>query len=237
MYRPAGLLLVVGACTASAPSGPGPGPDAPPPTPALALSTDASIPATDLGVDAPFLATLTSTNGFAGEVTVSATAPTGWNVSFDETLIDVPANGTATAHGHLIVDGDADLAAQITISVDAGDTPVDPATIAATANPTLTVTWKLDAAMHAVYDPNHLQANPYKLKGGRTIKVVNGGDQPMTVHVDGITGFTTETTPTAPNDSYARIATTPGDSGQFYWDTLDASPTDESTHPHLTVTP
>jgi len=165
--------------------------------PHVTVSVDKSTITTDLNVESTVTVTATSQNGFSGNVTLTVAADaagvpiTDWTTTLDNPTLALSPGASATATLKISAMGEAAmLTGSVKVTATGADVPVD-ATVATTFNPILDVTFADDGAGLCVYDTNHLLNNPFQIKVGRTIHVINGSATlPFTVHVDsGITGF------------------------------------------------
>lgn len=180
-------------------------------TPHVSLSVDKPTVTTDLNVETDIIVTATSEMGFAGTVTLAVDAKdssnasiTDWTDTLDQTSLTLTAGGTATATLKLSALGDtAALAGNATITATGAQTP-GTATVAVTFNPVLSVTFNDDGAGNCVYPTTHHLNDPYAVKVGRMIKVIDGSTtKPFTVHVDpGFNGFPHESGTTAAGSAY-----------------------------------
>ena len=204
-------------------------------TPRVSLSVDLPTVTSNLNVDNMVTITATSMMGYAGTVTLTAAADsngtpiTDWGATFDNATLTLTAGGTATAKVDIKAMGDtAMLAGNMKITATGAPSPVD-VSVAATFNPTLTVKFG-DSAGTCVYDTDHFVANPFNLKAGRSIEVINGSATlPFTVHVGPtLSGFTHEGGKTAAGGSYMGTsnATDIGTTAQFYCHNDGANPVD-----------
>lgn len=190
----------------------------------IALTSDQSAQTTDLNGSPVYTITATSMDGFAGSVTLTAAADgADWTTAFDNATLTLTAGGTATAK--LTVNAMGDTAA-LTGNVKVSATYTGPAadvSVAQTWNPTLDVVWGDDGTGTPIYDTNHLLNNPFKLKAGRAIKVINGSaTATMRVHTNAVlSGF--------PHQSDTSAA------GGFYMGTTNATDIGQTevfyTHP------
>ena len=115
-----------------------------------------------------------------------------------------------------------------------------------TFNPILDVKFGDNGTGNAVYDTNHLLANPFKLKAGRKIKVINGSTaSAFRVHTNGvISGFQHQPDTSAAGGFYmgTTAAADIGATDDFYTHPQGPSPqflndtgATTNTRPHVTV--
>jgi hypothetical protein len=203
--------------------GAGPGADgAAQATPKVTVTVDKSTITTDLLVDNQVTVTVAGSGGFAGGVTLAAqvvdaggAAITDWTVSLPTTSLTLPANGMQTATLKVKVPGDAAGLAG-TVKITATTTlGAQTATTAVTANPQVTVTFT-NTGGTCNYDVWTLN-NPLKLKVGRALRVVDGGNLPMQIHFDGgITGIDHQGGTMAAGQAYAQTPQSANGQVQFY---------------------
>lgn len=207
---------------ADAGGGPTEFPDAPAAVPKIAVAVDKATVDTDLLVEQTVTVTVTGSGGFAGAVTLQATAedPAGaalsdWKAALSTSSLTLDADGTATATVKLSVPGDTAALAgklKITATSSAG---TETATSTVTATNVAVVTFT-DTNGKCVYD-RWRQNNPLKLKVGRKLKVVDGGTQPMQIHFDGgIAGVNHQGSPMAVGADYTQTVGSDGGDVTFY---------------------
>jgi cysteine-rich repeat protein len=198
-------------------------------TPRISITTDSASAKTDLNAPATITLTVTSEMGFTGTVTLAAAADgADWTAALDNSSLAITAGGTATAKLSVTAMGDT---AMLTGNVKVTATysgPQSDASVAMTFNPILDVKWGDNGAGLAVYDPNHLSAAPFKLKAGRSIKVINGSTvATFRVHTgNAIGGFQHQPDTSAPGGFYmgTTAAADIGKMDTFYTHMQGASP-------------
>jgi cysteine-rich repeat protein len=159
-------------------------------TPRVGVTVDQpTLPAMDLGTSASVVVTLTSIMGYAGDVTLSASAAdstsaaiTDWTATLDSTTATVAADGTATAHLTISAMGDAAMTAgTVKLTATFGAMTAD-ASVGVTFNPVYRVTYTNTGNVCAL-PTDGTMANPYKIKAGRKLAVFNGGTGlPFIIH-------------------------------------------------------
>lgn len=202
-------------------------------TPRVAIAVDKSSVTTDLLVNNEVNITLTSMDGFSGNVTLAATAMDaggaavmGWTTTLASATVNVPANGTATTKLTLRVAGDTPaLMGNVKITATSSAPAVDQ-TVAVTANPTAVVTYTT-TGNNCVYPAEFNLSTPIRLKVGRKLRVVNGSDpagtgcggQPcgMQIHVDGGSGIAHQGSPMAAGQSYEGTASVANATGVTFY--------------------
>lgn len=212
----------------------------------IALTADQSAQTTDLNGSPVYTITATSMDGFAGSVTLTA-APDGadWTTAFDNATLTLTAGGTATAKLTVNAMGDTPtLTGNVKISATYTG-PASDVSVAQTWNPILDVKWGDDGTGLAVYDTNHLVNNAFKIKAGRSIKVINGSPTAtFRVHTNAkFAGFPHQPDTSPPGGFYMGKTAT-ADIGQtevFYTHPQGASPAflnddgQNNDRPHITV--
>lgn len=198
-------------------------------TPRISLTTDSASTKTDLNAPATITVTATSEMGFTGTVTLAVVADgADWSAVLDNSSLSIAAGGTATAKLSIAAMGDtATLTGNVKVTATYSG-PQSDASVAMTFNPILDVKWGDDGTGLAVYDANHLNAAPFKLKAGRSIKVINGSTvATFRVHTGGvISGFQHQPDTSAPGGFYmgTTLAADIGKIDTFYTHPQGASP-------------
>ncbi len=191
-------------------------------SPRVQIAVDKSTMTTDLTVENTMVVTATSQNGFAGNVTLTATAVdasgaplVGWGATLGTATLSLAAGASGTANLKLKVLANAPtLTGSVKITATSAAGPVE-ASVAVTANPVVLVVFS-EVGGKCSY-PAYPVNNRLKVKAGRMIKVMNNTTQPMTIHVDaGIAGFSHEGGVIANGQTYNGMPTTAGDVGTFY---------------------
>jgi len=155
--------------------------------------------------------------GFQGDVDLVATGATGWTATLADAKLTLQADGTATTTVKLSALGDVDtLAGDLKITATSAAGTID-ATVGVTFNPVLAVTFQDNGAGKCLYPINRNINNPWLLKAGRTIKVINGSPNlPFRIHVDQIAGWNHQNGTSPAGGSYSGTLTAAGDVTQFY---------------------
>lgn len=199
-------------------------------TPRVSLATDTGSATTDLNSPATFTITATSEMGFTGTVTLAAVADgADWTSALGTTSLTITSGGTATAKMTVSAMGDtAALTGNVKVTATYSG-PASDASVAMTFNPILDVKFGDDGTGKALYDTNHLMANPFKLKAGRGIKVINGSTtSAFRVHTNGaISGFIHQPDTSAAGGFYMGTTNTTTDVGkatEFYTHPQGPSP-------------
>lgn len=198
-------------------------------TPRVTLTTDSASATTDLNAPATITVTATSEMGFTGTVTLAAVADgADWSAALDASSLTITAGGTATAKLAISAMGDtAALTGNVKVTATYSGPAAD-ATVAMTFNPILDVKWGDDGTGKAVYDTNHLVNAPFKLKAGRSIKVINGSTvAAFRVHTGAvISGFKHQPDTSAAGGFYmgTTVAADIGKTDNFYTHPQGASP-------------
>jgi len=159
--------------------------------PRLDVTVDKATLTTELASTNMLTVTLTGSDGFAGPVTLAAsvldptnTPLTAWTVALDNTTVDVPENGTATAVATLTIPSE-NLGLMGTVKIDATSTAgtgnFSAVTMVTAANQ-LTIPVKLDANGQCVYPA----AGTMKMTVSSTIRFLNqDATSRITIHVQG----------------------------------------------------
>ncbi|MFT3699450.1 MAG: myxococcus cysteine-rich repeat containing protein [Kofleriaceae bacterium] len=195
----------------------------------IALTSDMATQTVDLNGMPVYTLTATSMGGFTGTVTLAPVADAAdWTATLDTTTLTLTDGGTATAK--LTVNAMGDTAA-LTGNVKVSATYSGPAadvSVAATFNPVLDVKFGDDGTGTAVYDANHLLNNPFNLKAGRSIKVINGSaTATFRVHTNAVLSGFPHQPDTSPAGGFYMGTTNATDIGQtevFYTHPQGASP-------------
>lgn len=179
----------------------------------------------DLNIENTLTITATSYMGFAGDVTLSvaaadsASAPiTDWTAALTQTTLTLAAAGTASTTLKLSALGDTSAlegTLKVTATTSAG---VTDASANVAFNPVLVVAFNDDGTGKCVYPVNHAVNNPWKIKAGRKIRVLNNSATlGLQVHTDNAAaGFPHDNTVHAPGTGYERTVTSAGDQSEFY---------------------
>jgi cysteine-rich repeat protein len=199
--------------------------------PRVAVMVDKPTVTTDLYVDNEVSVTLTSMSGFAGTVTLAASAVDGtgaaimgWTVALDVTTVDVAVDGTASAKLNVRVPGDtATVTGSIKITATSSAAPQE-TTVNVTGSNRAVITYTTTGE-NCVYPTNFNIANPVRIKLGRELRITNGGPatgQPtrsLQVHFDGgYPGISHQGAPMVALANYDQTAdeATPGANVTFY---------------------
>jgi cysteine-rich repeat protein len=214
-------------------------------SPRVAITVDKPTLMTDLAVPNEVTVTLTSMNGFAGDVTLttsvvdSAQAPiTNWTTTLSTTTVTVGADMAEIAKVTLSVPGDSvPLNGMVKVTATSTAGTAD-AAIAVTANPILRFTYTtVVGGYQCVISPTN--PTTLRLKVNRTLKVVNdsdpagtgcgGGPCRMRIHFDanGAAGIAHQGASMAPGASYDQTPTTSTTGANFYCHT-DAAVTNQA---------
>ncbi len=192
--------------------------------PHVSLSVDRSSVTSDLNVEQTITVTATSEMGFTGDVTLAVsaadggTAITDWTTTLGSSTVSLTAGGTQTTTVKLSAMGDVGAltgALKVAATSSAGSTD---ATVNVTLNPVLVVSFT-DNNGTCVYPTGHAVNNPWKIKAGRQVKVLNASaTRRLVVHTNGgVTGFNHENnTGTAPGEGYMATVTAVDDQDEFY---------------------
>ena len=159
--------------------------DAPPPadanvaSPRLDISMSPAALATELDTAASnvITVTLTSVNGFTGNVILSATGlPDSWSAQFDTSAFTMTADGTATAILTLTIPSTG-MDGAMTIGVTgmtASDAIVAPTPTVVTAANQVTASVDIDTATGSCIIPVHGVAAPLIIRNGTSFRMRNG---------------------------------------------------------------
>lgn len=214
--------------------------------PRVQVSMDKTTLPTDLYVDNEINLTLTSMNGFAGDVTLAAsvvdgtgTAITGWVSELSATTVTLAADGTGSAKLKVRVPGDtAALTGTVKIAASSSAAPQE-ASLSVTASNKAVVRFTTTGS-NCINSTLFNQSNPVRLKVNRMISVVNGSDPAgtgcaggpckMQIHFDGGTGVPHQNGQMAAGASYEQVATVANATGvTFYCHNAGAAATDTAT--------
>jgi len=165
-------------------------------TPSLNVAIDKTSFTADLGTDNVANVTLSSVNGFTGNVTITPSvvdsanaAITDWKVVLDNTSVSVPANGTVTVKATVSIPSLYNVAAgTLKLDVSAGELATK--SVTSTFNVTNQYTFVLteNAAGQCVY-PNHTNGvmSTLQVKVNtklRWFNMTNDNDH-VIIHIDG----------------------------------------------------
>jgi hypothetical protein len=228
--------VVIGADRASDPAGndhtngedhnPGGGDDGgrdgnPPTNPGqVSLSVDQPAFRSNLGVDSTVVVTAVGSNGFSGEVALTASVVDGTGaplLGWKTTIQSVTLTENGTAKTNLVVRAPGNTPSlTVTIKI-AGRSSAGPAevTVAATFRPLLVVTFGADAQGNCAYPVAPID-NPIRIIAGREIWVINDTTKQMQIEVNGVAGFPRQVLPMQSNAVYSGIPSRPGDQSEFY---------------------
>ncbi len=193
--------------------------------PRVAVVVDKPTVTTDLIAENSVTVTVSSVDGFTGNVNLaasmvdSASAPiTDWVASVTPAVVTVPEGGSATAVVAFSIPGDtAAMTGTLKLAATGGPTQID-TTVSITANPVATITFTTQGTLCKY--PGFDATKPLKLKVGRQLKVVDGGQLPMTIHFDTVanTGISHQGGPMDLNAAYTQTTTgvTGGNQLTFY---------------------
>ena len=188
----AGCLGVVDAPGGSTPPPGGGGDDDTGGTPALNVAIDKGTISTELGSSNVATVTLTSSGGFTGSATITAsvvdaagTAISDWTVTLDNPTVTVPANGVATAKATVMIPTlmGANLTGTLKLDVTAGELSTQSVSSAITAANVVTLVITENAAGQCVYPA--VQAT--QVKSGTEVHWLNMSNDitNMIIHSDG----------------------------------------------------
>jgi len=201
--------------------------------PRVQVAMDKTTLTTDLYVENEINLTLTGMNGFAGDVTLAAsvvdgtdTAITGWTTTLSSSTLTLTADGMGTAKLVVRVPGDA--------AITTGTVKITATSSAAPQTATLGVTGSNKAVIQFGTTANNCinptafnQSNPFRVKVGRMISVINGSDPAgtscgggpckMQIHFDGGTGVAHQNNQMIPGASYDQLTTTANATGVTFY--------------------
>ena len=201
-------------------------------TPRVDISVDKPSVNTNLLVGNEVNVTLTSVNGFTGDVTLAATvdaggtALTGWNPVFSTTTVTLAAEATGTAKVTFRVPGDtSSLTGSVKVTATSTAAPAS-ATVAVTSTDVAVITYNTTGS-NCVYPTEYNLSNPIRLTVGRKLRVVNNTDPATTgcggaacqmqIHVDGGTGIDHQAAPMAAGAAYEDTVTAANATGVTFY--------------------
>ncbi len=183
------------------------------PPPAYAIAVDPPMASLTLGETKSFDITISSQNGFAGDVTLAAAGiPATWQVTFSPAAtVTVPANGTMQATVDVKIPTDAmagDAMLNVSATASIGPQMAPPATI--TVTPELIIHIPTNA-LNAATDAFGGQIPVRFVSPGTTITWVNDDSVAHRIHADNINGFDHEPNDMGPGGgTYSVQVTGPG---------------------------
>nr|MBP6837364.1 hypothetical protein [Kofleriaceae bacterium]MBP9208086.1 hypothetical protein [Kofleriaceae bacterium] len=190
-----------------------------------------------------FTVSLTSVNGFTGDVALTATGvPTSWATAFDPApSITVPAGGTATATLRLTIPSDGQagpstVAVAYSATSQSGQAGSAAVTVANVFTDTVTVTGGLCTyPRDAAGQPIRVN-NPRRIRAGTTYRIKNGSTQDVQIHANGgIAGFPHQDNPMGPGQTYDIVPSSAGDMDDWYCHAPDDA--GGATRPYLQIVP
>jgi plastocyanin len=189
------------------------GPDAAPlPQPSFAATLAPLSAELALGESTTFTVTLTSENGFAGAVTLTATGlPETWSVTFEPSATaDVPAGGSVDVTLRLQIPTDA-ISGAGTIGVTADATVGQELTEAAAV--TVVPELRVHIPANALNNPSEAFGGSLTVRyvtPGTTITWINDDAIAHRIHADGINGFVHQDNDMGPGGTYSVVVLAPG---------------------------
>jgi plastocyanin len=209
-------------------------------TPNVDVTVDKMAISTELLTNNMVTVTVHSSGGFAGPVSLAASAVDGtgvaipgWTVALDKTTVDVPANGTATAVATVTIPSQS-TAMTASVKVDATSSLG-----AKSVSPQVTVAKQISLTMNIQGTTCGQFASPaLTIAPGTNVRWVNSdAAKRITIHVQpqqgSPTGFTHEADPgMAPLGTYEKVAVA---AGQVTW--YCHAPGNDANRYTLTVAP